>query len=115
MTFPPGRARLQRDLPRPGPTVTITMGIVLVAFLAARIRLPSCYYDDISLGRTNSATSSGARSSFPPVSILNDDVLSLYIAKLAQREPNGLGTGDSEDDESDNRYPIRGTFFGCCA
>src|SRR5262249_32707826 len=46
------------------------------------------------------------------ISPLNDNVLPLYVSKLAQTLPErinaGIGRGTA-------RYPIRGTFFGCCA
>ena len=66
VTLPPGRARLSTDRPhRIGSTPVITMGIVLVAFLAAWIVGPSCYHDDINLERTSSAASSGEPIGLP--------------------------------------------------
>ena len=68
MTLPPGRARLSTRPASTGssPTPTITMGIVLVAFLAARIiRVPPATTMISTLRRTSSAASSGSRSSFP--------------------------------------------------
>ena len=70
------------------------MGIVLVAFLAARIAGPSCYQDDINL-----ETHQLGRKLREPIdlalriSVLDGDVLSFYVAKLAQSQPNCLGTG----------------------
>ena len=71
------------------------MGIVLVAFLAARIsRAASCYHDDINL-----ETHQLGRKLREPIelslriSVLDGDVLSFYVAKLAQSQPNCLGTG----------------------
>ena len=52
VTLPPGRARLSTRPASTGsiPAPIITMGIVLVAFLAAWIaRAPSCYHDEINL------------------------------------------------------------------
>ena len=45
---------------------------------------------------------------------LDDDVLSLDVSRLAQSHPNGLGA-DLPAASNADRYPIRGTFFGCCA
>ena len=70
------------------------MGIVLVAFLAARIVGPSCYHDEINL-----ETHQLGRKLRKPIalslriSVLGGDVLSFYVAKLAQSQPNCLGTG----------------------
>ena len=93
------------------------MGIVLVAFLAARIRVPSCYHDDINL-----ETHQLGRKLREPialtlrVSVLDGDVLSFYVATLAQSQPNSLGTGGIT---SCVATPIdilsAGTFFGRCA
>ena len=70
------------------------MGIVLVAFLAAWIhRGPSCYHDDINL-----ETHQLGRKLRGPIglslriSVLDGDVLSFYVATLAQSRPNCLGT-----------------------
>ena len=66
------------------------MGIVLVAFLADRIsRVPSCYHDDINLETHHL----GRKLREPiglslPISVLDGDVLSFYVAKLAQSQPN---------------------------
>ena len=97
VTLPPGRARLSTKPASTGsdPAPTITMGIVLVAFLAATDqRRPSCYHDDINL-----ETHQLGRKLREPIelslriSVLDGDVLSFYVAKLAQSLPNYLGTG----------------------
>ena len=68
MTLPPGRARLST---RPCSTgskteFTMTIGIVLVAFLAAWIQLfPPVTTIISTLRRSSSAASSVARSTFP--------------------------------------------------
>ena len=97
VTLPPGRARLST---RPastgsGPPPVITMGIVLVAFLAARISLvPSCYHDDINLETHQLGRKLREPIDLPlRISVLDGDVLSFYVAKLAQSQPNCLGTG----------------------
>ena len=68
MTLPPGRARLSTRPASTGsiPPPVITMGIVLVAFLAAWIVVTPPATTMIStLRRTSSAASSGYRSRFP--------------------------------------------------
>ena len=72
------------------------MGIVLVAFMAARTTgAPSCYNDGIDfephhLRRKLNRAIGGSPTSRIPV--LDRDVLSFYEAKLAQCQPNGVGT-----------------------
>ena len=46
-----------------------------------------------TLRRTNSAATQGPDQLSLPISGLDSNVLSFYVAKLAQREPNGLRTG----------------------
>ena len=71
------------------------MGIVLVAFLAAwTVRGPSCYHDDINLETDQLGRKlRGPIDLFLRISVLDGDVLSFYVAKLAQSPPNCLGTG----------------------
>ena len=71
------------------------MGIVLVAFLAARIRSdPSRCHDDINLQTHQLRRKLRGPIDLPlRVSVLGGDVLSFYVAKLAQSQPNCLGTG----------------------
>ena len=70
------------------------MGIVLVAFLAAGIIVfPSYYHDDINLETYQIGGKLRKPIKLPlRISVLEGDVLSFYIAKLAQSQPNGLGT-----------------------
>ena len=73
----------------------MTMGIVLVAFFGRLDRrVPSCYHDDIDL-ETHQL---GCRLRGPidlslRISVLDGDVLSFYVAKLAQSQPNSLDAG----------------------
>ena len=71
------------------------MGIVLVAFLAARIRpVPSCYHDDINLETHQLGRKLREPIALPLcISVFDGDVLSFYVAKLAQSQSNCLGTG----------------------
>ena len=72
------------------------MGIVLVAFLAARIVLdPSCYYDDINLETHQLGRKLREPIDLPlRISVLDGDVLTFYVATLAQSQPNCLQTGE---------------------
>ena len=71
------------------------MGIVLVAFLAARIaRSPPDYQDDINLETHQLGRELREPIELPlRISVLDGDVLSFYVATLAQSQPNCLGTG----------------------
>jgi hypothetical protein len=62
--FPPGRARLPTNPdPTGSPTPTMTIGIAVVAFLAASVACPA----DVTMTSTFSRTSSAARSGNVPV------------------------------------------------
>ena len=93
------------------------MGIVLVAFLAAWThRVPSCYHDDINLETHQLGRKLRSPIALPlRISVLDGDVLSFYVAKLAQSSRIASERVDSLAGSCDDRYPIRGTFFGCCA
>src|SRR4030095_1082074 len=97
VTLPPGRARLSTKPASTGssPPPIITMGIVLVAFLAAwTITLRSCCHDDINLETHQLGRKLREPIGLPlRISVLDGDVLSFYVAKLAQSQPNCLGTG----------------------
>ena len=97
VTLPPGRARLSTKPATTGsdPPPIITMGIVLVAFLAAWIcSVPSCYHDDINLETHQLGRKLREPIVLPlRISVLDGDVLSFYVATLAQSQPNCLGTG----------------------
>ena len=69
-----------------------------------------------TLSRTSSAASSGGDRISLCISILDDDILALDVPKLAQSLGGILRRGRSASrTASQARYPIRGTFFGCCA
>ena len=67
----------------------------MVAFLAAWIVPdPSCYHDDINLEAHQLCRKLREPIELPlSISVLEGDVLSFYIAKLAQSQPNCLGRG----------------------
>ena len=71
----------------------ITMGIVLVGFLAARVaRVPSCYHDDINLVTHQLGRKISGPIDLPlPISVLEGDVLPFYVATLTQSQPDCLG------------------------
>jgi hypothetical protein len=71
------------------------MGMVWVAFLAARIcPVPSCYYDDVDLKTHELGRKLTEPIALPlRISVLDGDVLSFYVAPLAERQPNCFGTG----------------------
>ena len=92
VTLPPGRARLAtKPAPTGSPAFVITMGMAVVAFLAANADgVPEATIRS-TLRRTKSAVSSGRRSSFSlRKSILDDNVFSFNPAKLAQLLPERL-------------------------
>ena len=72
------------------------MGIVLVAFLAAWIHgALSCYHDDINLETHQLGRKLRNPIALPlRISVLDGDVLSFYVTKLAQCLPNCFGTGE---------------------
>ena len=80
-------------------------------------RVPSRYHDDINLETHQLGRKLREPIALPlRISVLDGDVLSFYVAKLAQSQPNCLGAGGlSSWDRVSDRYPIRETFFGCCA
>ena len=49
------------------------------------------------------------------ISILDDDVFPLYVPKVTQTLWKCLGAGAIAEGKLPVRYPIRGTFFVCCA
>src|SRR5215813_14100483 len=93
--FPPGRARLAM---KPSPTgsgsFVMTMGIVEVASLAARVTVGPPCDDHVYLETDQVGSKLGQSVGFslrrPPI---NDNVFSLHIAKLAQTVPERLDTG----------------------
>src|SRR5215471_5554037 len=107
VTLPPGRARLA-TIPTPtgSKTYTITMGIVLVACLAAwaATGLPATMRSTLRL--TSSVAREGKRSRALRPPILRDETLALHPAALAEcspgcfpvaGEPGGGGRSVRED------------------
>ena len=76
----------------------MTMGIVLVASLAARVDCRTSHDDDVYLETHQLGRKRRQAIEFPLcISRLNDDVFSLYVPKLAQAQPECLGTGRVEE------------------
>src|SRR5262245_43506613 len=94
----------------------MTIGMVVVAFLAVRA-IPEFGASMMStLRRTSSAASSGNRSNFPSAHLYSMAIFfpstyprSRRPCRNASRNPRFV------DGEPDDRYPIVGTFVGCCA
>ena len=86
VTLPPGRAsEVTSPLPTGLATRPMTMGIVVVACLAARAAGVLEAKITSTLRRTSSAASSGSRSYFPSAARnLNGDALALDPAEIAE-------------------------------
>ena len=91
VTFPPGRSKLATNLDEPDrPQYVITIGIVLVAFIAAAYRRRCLGHDDVNLelhqlGRKIVKLRLVAKNAG-----LKNDVLSFDVTKLAQALPERL-------------------------
>ena len=118
VTFPPGRARLVTN---PWPTgstaATMTMGIVLVASLAARVAPPPPPVTMTStFNRTNSAERAERRSSFPSACRYS---MTMFFPSTypSSRRPwrNASIRAALVEGKAPSRYPIREIFVGSCA
>ena len=93
--FPPGRARLATNpLPTGSVSCVITMGIVVVASLAARVavgpaRDDNVYFETHEFGRKRGEAIEFSLCRSP----LNDNVFPLHVPKLAQTLPECLDAG----------------------
>src|SRR5262249_29233568 len=95
----------------------ITMGIDLVAFLAARTHSsPPATTITSTLRRTSSAASSEARLGFPSAYRYS---MAMFCLSMWPRSRSATRIASERADSlaasPDDIYPIRGTFFGCCA
>ena len=118
VTLPPGRARLSTRPASTGSAPAHHNDRNRLGRIHGRPdqRVPSCYHDDIDLETHQLGRKLREPIELPlSISVLDGDVLSFYVTKLAQSQPNCLGTGGSLAESADDRYPIRGIFFGCCA
>ena len=72
----------------------MTMGIVAVASLAARVAVGTTRDDDVYLETHQFGRERGEAIEFPLcISILNDNVFPLHVPKLAQTLPECLDAG----------------------
>ncbi len=115
--FPPGRARLATNpLPTGSGSCAMTMGIVEVASLAARVAVGPAVTMTSTLRRTSSAASAGRRSSFPSA---DRHSMTMFFPSTypSSRRPcrNASMRAELAEREAPVRYPIRGIFAGCCA
>ena len=116
--LPPGRARLATSpAATASPTGAMTIGIVVVACLAARAPGTAVGHDDVDLEPHQLGRELGK-----PVVLalrpaeLDDEVLALDVAELAQARPECLQPGCDPAAEAGPRKPMRRTLAdGCCA
>ncbi len=91
------------------------MGIVALAFLAAKIAGPDGD-DDVNFETDQFGCKVRQPFEFPfCISVLNDNVFPFDIAKLAQPLAKCFDPGRKKDAEVAIRIPIRGIPAGCCA
>ena len=87
------------------------MGIVIVAFLAARVGIGPAVTMTSTLRRTSSAASAGQAIEFSLcISPLNDNVFPLHVAKLAQTLPECLDAGRVSGKGASTRISYPGDF-----
>ena len=115
--FPPGRARLATNpFPTGSKSNAMTIGIVTVASLAARVDCGPAETMMSTLRRTNSAASARRRSIFSSAYRSSTTVFfpSTYPSS---RRPwrNASRRAEITEGEEAVRNPIRGIFVGCCA
>src|SRR5215510_414291 len=90
------------------------MGIVVFTFLAPRAAVEFVARRTSTLSPINSAVSSGSRSNLPSADLYS---ITMFFPSTypRSRRPCQNASRKSGFVEPDDRYPIRGTFFGCCA
>ena len=118
VTFPPGRARLATNPSRTGsgPPVAMTMGMVLVASLAARTTgVPPIATMRSTWSWTSSAARAGRRSRSPSAE-RDSNVMFCPSTQPSSRSPCRNGSKlDSRSTGSSSRYPMRKIFVDGCA
>ena len=92
VALPPGRARLVTSpLPTGSATEAKTMGMVLVACLAARAARCDWGHDDINLERNQFGRKSGEPVELPlGISVFNHEVATLDVTEVTQSLTEGL-------------------------
>ena len=108
MIFPPGRARLETSpIPTGSAAAVNTMGIVALAFLAAKIA-GAGGDDDVNFETDQFGCKVRQPFEFPfCISVLNDNVFPFDIAKLAQPLAKCFDPGrkDGRGGRDQNSYP----------
>jgi hypothetical protein len=115
--FPSGRAKLVTNpSPSASELAAMTIGIVRVAFLAARVDAEDPATMRSTFSWISSATSAGSRSTFPSgESKLDKDIFAVDPASLAQRLTKAASGSRAVSAVFAPRNAIRGTFAACCA
>ena len=117
VTLPPGRARLAtRPAPTGSPALAITMGMVVVAFLAANAGGVPVTTIRSTLRRTKSAASSGRRSGFCSANRYSMVIFfpSIHPSLLSSCRNASTRTALPEAVLA-SRKPMRKIFPACCA
>ena len=117
VTFPAGRARLAtRPAPTGSPALAITMGIVVVALLAANAAPVPATTIRSTLRRTRSAASSGRRSGFCSA---NRYSMAIFFPSIHPSLVNSCLNASTRTAVPEvvlaSRKPMRRTFPDCCA
>ena len=120
VTLPPGRARLSTRpaLDRIAPTAHHNDGNRLGRILGRQDRPgPSCYHDDINLETHQLGRKLRETDRPSPPHIGTRWRRSVLLCSQGRAEPAGLPQNGRTHVAGSNadRYPIRGTFFACCA
>src|SRR5262249_33929733 len=117
VTLPPGRARLAtKPNPTGSPTFVITMGIVVVALLAANADGPVPTTNKSTLRRTKSVASSCRRSDFCSANLYSMAIFFPSIhPNLLISCRNGSTRVAIPEPVLSSRKPMRKIFPGCCA
>ena len=94
----------------------MTIGIVEVASLAARVDCRTSRDDDVYLETHEFGRKLRQAIGFSLCrSPLDDNVFPLHVSQLAQTLPECLDAGRDSGRGGTARNPIRGIFVGCCA
>ena len=110
--LPPGRARLAMNpFPIGSGSCVITIGIVTVASLAARVDLAPPVTMTSTLRRTKSAARARCRCSFPSESRHS---MTMFFPSTYPSSRSPCRNASTRA-WAPPRYPIRGIFVGCCA
>ena len=115
VTLPPGRARVATN-PRPtgSPPVAMTIGMLVVAFFAARAAGLPAVTTTSTLRRTSSSANVGSRSSWPSTHRTSKATVCPSTYPSSRRRSRNAFQGSGRTTPV-SRYPMRDSFPGCCA